>query len=193
MIRLGMELGVLDENGVPVDAKSQMIGAGQRQEIGVLSESGNERKVVSRITKPDGEYLFEIASKSNERNAKKSTVLLSEDEAEALLKLLFRQYFSFDGEEIVLVNHPVEESINVQTDPQQDIYHDILSRMKKGNIEYIDKSKAGGGLYFFDNAFALDLIQAGYPIRRAPDGTKSTSGKAAWFLRKADFQRSKDE
>lgn len=55
--------------------------------------------------------------------------------------------------------------------------------LKNNNVEYIDKTLSGGGLYFFDEHVADELKAMGYNVRYAQNGTRSTVGKAAYYIK----------
>lgn len=63
------------------------------------------------------------------------------------------------------------------------LYETALERLKAANAEYVDRFSVGGGLYFFDEAIANELKQAGYPVRYAAQGNRSTANRPAWYLR----------
>jgi len=63
------------------------------------------------------------------------------------------------------------------------LYEKALERLKAANVEYVDRISVGGGLYFFDEAIANELKQAGYPVQYAAQGSRSTSNRPAWYLR----------
>ena len=61
---------------------------------------------------------------------------------------------------------------------------DTARQMLKGrNLEYVDKTSAGGALYFFSSEIADELKQKGFAGSYAPNGTKGTAHRAAWFVK----------
>lgn len=69
--------------------------------------------------------------------------------------------------------------------PRNDkLVHDaIVKHLMDEGAEYIDMTHKGGGLYFFSEAIAEDLKSKGYNIEYAKNGSRSTSGRPAWYLR----------
>ena len=64
------------------------------------------------------------------------------------------------------------------------LVHDaIVKHLMDEGAEYIDMTHKGGGLYFFSDSIAEDLINKGYNISFAEKGSRSTSGRPAWYLR----------
>lgn len=63
------------------------------------------------------------------------------------------------------------------------LIRDMLIRHCLDNhLEYIDMTERGGGFYFFDEDTSRDLAAKGYEVRYAPNGTKNTSNRPAWYL-----------
>ena len=69
--------------------------------------------------------------------------------------------------------------------PKSDkLVHDaIVKHLMDEGAEYIDMTHKGGGLYFFSEAIAEDLKAKGYNIGYAENGSRSTSGRPAWYLK----------
>ena len=64
------------------------------------------------------------------------------------------------------------------------LVHDaIVKHLMDEGAEYIDMTHKGGGLYFFSESIAEDLKGKGYNIGFAEKGSRSTSGRPAWYLR----------
>jgi len=64
------------------------------------------------------------------------------------------------------------------------LVHDaIVKHLMDEGVEYIDMTHKGGGLYFFSESIAEDLKSKGYNIGFAEKGSRSTSGRPAWYLR----------
>lgn len=64
------------------------------------------------------------------------------------------------------------------------LIHDMLiSHFTEEGLVYIDKMNSNGGLYFFDDATALELKKKGYKVFYAPNGTRSTERKPAWYIK----------
>lgn len=64
------------------------------------------------------------------------------------------------------------------------LVHDaIVKHLMDEGVEYIDMTHKGGGLYFFSESIAKDLKNKGYKIGFAEKGSRSTSGRPAWYLR----------
>lgn len=64
------------------------------------------------------------------------------------------------------------------------LIHDMLIKhFVENNMEYIDKTDKGGAIYFFDEAASKELALKGYKVQYAQNGSKSTSGRAAWYIR----------
>lgn len=53
---------------------------------------------------------------------------------------------------------------------------------QKDNVEYIDKTKNGGSLYFYDSQVADNLKKRGYIVLYAKYGTKGTQFRPAWYI-----------
>lgn len=62
------------------------------------------------------------------------------------------------------------------------IYNAIIQHFTEENIEYIDKTEKGGGLYFFSKQAADELKSKGYSVHYTENGTKGTDHRAAWYL-----------
>ena len=54
--------------------------------------------------------------------------------------------------------------------------------LQEWNIPFIDMTPRGGRLYFFDPEAARELKERGYGVRYAPNGSKSTGNKPAWYI-----------
>ena len=69
--------------------------------------------------------------------------------------------------------------------PKSDkLVHDaIVKHLMDEGAEYIDMTHKGGGLYFFSQSVAEELKAKGYNIDYAQKGSRSTSGRPAWYLR----------
>ena len=59
----------------------------------------------------------------------------------------------------------------------------VKQRLRDTGLEYVDKTESGGSLYFFDETIADSLKQEGYSVFYAPNGTKGTKHRAAWFVK----------
>lgn len=65
------------------------------------------------------------------------------------------------------------------------LVHDaIVKHLMDEGAEYIDMTHKGGGLYFFSETIAEELKGKGYNICYAEKGSRSTSGRPAWYLKK---------
>lgn len=69
--------------------------------------------------------------------------------------------------------------------PKSDkLVHDaVIRHLMDEGAEYIDMTHKGGGLYFFSESIAEDLKDKGYNIGYAENGSRSTSGRPAWYLK----------
>lgn len=65
---------------------------------------------------------------------------------------------------------------------QSVLYDSVIKYLSDNGLDYIDKTSSGGSLYFFNEQAAMQFKEKGYAVRYAPAGTKSTSGKAAWYI-----------
>lgn len=64
------------------------------------------------------------------------------------------------------------------------LVHDaIVKHLMDEGAEYIDMTHKGGGLYFFSEAIAEELKGKGYHIGYAEKGSRSTSGRPAWYVK----------
>jgi len=64
------------------------------------------------------------------------------------------------------------------------LVHDaIIKHLMDEGVEYVDMTHKGGGLYFFSQGVADELKAKGYNIGYAEKGSRSTSGRPAWYLR----------
>ncbi|MBR0340884.1 MAG: AAA family ATPase [Oscillospiraceae bacterium] len=59
----------------------------------------------------------------------------------------------------------------------------IVNRLIRKGLKYVDQTEKGGALYFFDKAMADELKKEGVTVAYAPNGTKSTKGKPAWYVK----------
>lgn len=63
------------------------------------------------------------------------------------------------------------------------VVHDmVISNLKFREIEFIDLTEKGGGLYFFDKSFADELKAGHYDVRYARNGTRRTRHRPAWYM-----------
>lgn len=58
----------------------------------------------------------------------------------------------------------------------------LVRHLKDSGLEYVDMTERGGCLYFFDEPTAKELTEKGYKVHFAPNGTKSTAGRPAWYV-----------
>lgn len=63
------------------------------------------------------------------------------------------------------------------------IYSELIRYFDENGVEYIDKTTSGGSLYFFDKAEAENLKNKKYRIFFAPNGTKGTDHRPAWYIK----------
>ena len=77
---------------------------------------------------------------------------------------------------------PESLSRNAQDQARPDFYDSTLKRLKDARLEYVDKSGEGGSLYFFDEQLGTELKRMGYPVHFAPNGSKSTGHRPAWYI-----------
>lgn len=69
-------------------------------------------------------------------------------------------------------------------EPKPKLLHDaMIHHFDEEGIEYVDKTSAGGSLYFFAEAVANDLTTKGYQVHFAENGTKGTGHRPAWYIR----------
>lgn len=69
-------------------------------------------------------------------------------------------------------------------EPKPKLLHDaVIRHFDEEGIEYVDKTSAGGSLYFFAEAAANDLTAKGYQVHFAENGTKGTGHRPAWYIR----------
>lgn len=59
----------------------------------------------------------------------------------------------------------------------------IINRFKRHGIRYLDLTAKGGAIYFFDKTMADELKKEGLTILYAANGTKSTKGEPAWYVK----------
>ena len=59
----------------------------------------------------------------------------------------------------------------------------IVNRLIRKGLKYVDQTEKCGALYFFDKAMADELKKEGVTVAYAPNGTKSTKGKPAWYVK----------
>ncbi len=62
-------------------------------------------------------------------------------------------------------------------------YTPLIKYLKSTNQEFVDKSPKGGALYFFSQAAADHATALGYKVAYAPNGTKGTGHRPAWYVR----------
>lgn len=63
------------------------------------------------------------------------------------------------------------------------LYEELIRRFDAAGLEYVDKTSAGGSLYFFSETEAGNLKDKGYPVYYAEQGTKGTGHRPAWYVR----------
>lgn len=78
----------------------------------------------------------------------------------------------------------VKEETKMITRSDKLVHDAIVKHLMDEGVEYIDMTHKGGGLYFFSESVAKELKAKGYNIGYAENGSRSTSGKPAWYLRK---------
>ena len=62
-------------------------------------------------------------------------------------------------------------------------YEEALEYLNSCGVEYVNKTMAGGGLYFFGESEATALKDKGFPVRFAEKGTKGTGYRPAWYIK----------
>lgn len=62
-------------------------------------------------------------------------------------------------------------------------YKELIHRFNQDGIEYVDKTINGGSLYFFTEDAANLATELGYKVAYAPNGTKGTGHRPAWYAR----------
>ena len=60
---------------------------------------------------------------------------------------------------------------------------EMLELFRDRGLEYVDKTAQGGGFYFFNKPMAEELKIQKCHVSYAPNGTKSTEGRPAWFVK----------
>lgn len=60
---------------------------------------------------------------------------------------------------------------------------DVIVLFQDKGLDYVDKTAQGGGFYFFSEAMAEELKTQKCHVSYAPNGTKSTKGRPAWFVK----------
>ena len=60
---------------------------------------------------------------------------------------------------------------------------EVVKILKDKGVEYIDLTKKGGSVYFFDEGLADELKHKGLSIHYAKNGTKKTGGRPAWYVK----------
>lgn len=58
-----------------------------------------------------------------------------------------------------------------------------LRILQEHNEEYVDKTSSGGALYFYSDSIAEELKGSGLAVSFAPNGTKGTGHRPAWFVK----------
>lgn len=79
---------------------------------------------------------------------------------------------------------PKRKAEKPMIEPKPKLLHDaVIRHFDEEKIEYVDKTSAGGGLYFFAEAVANDLTAKGFQVHFAENGTKGTGHRPAWYIR----------
>lgn len=60
---------------------------------------------------------------------------------------------------------------------------EMVELFRDRGLEYVDKTAQGGGFYFFNEPIVEELKIQKCRVSYAPNGTKSTGGRAAWFIK----------
>lgn len=76
-----------------------------------------------------------------------------------------------------------KEGVKVIPSSDKLVHDAIVRHLMDEGAEYIDMTHKGGGLYFFSESIADELKRKGYNIGYAENGSRSTSGRPAWYLR----------
>ena len=101
------------------------------------------------------------------------------------VKLGGRYFVSLSDKESAKEQKQCEKEEQKMIASSDKLEHDaIVKHLMDEGVEYIDMTHKGGGLYFFSESVAEDLKAKGYNIGFAEKGSRSTSGRAAWYLRK---------
>lgn len=78
---------------------------------------------------------------------------------------------------------PVIPSEDVDTPCNAAALNEILHYLQDNRYDYIDKTEKGGALYFFEQAAADELKKRGINVMHAPNGSRSTKNRPAWFVK----------
>lgn len=62
-------------------------------------------------------------------------------------------------------------------------YNAAMLLLRDQSQEFVDKTSSGGALYFFSKTVVQELKKRGYSVYYAPNGTKGTEHRAAWFVK----------
>lgn len=60
---------------------------------------------------------------------------------------------------------------------------EMIELFRDRGLEYVDKTAQGGGFYFFNETMAEELKIQKCHVSYAPNGTKNTEGRPAWFVK----------
>lgn len=76
------------------------------------------------------------------------------------------------------------QSVQLQTSDQRSATYGAAMRLlREKEQSFVDKTGNGGSLYFFSETIARELEADGYTVYFAPNGTKGTDHRAAWFVK----------
>ena len=100
------------------------------------------------------------------------------------IKLADRYFVSLPDSEISIGQNMNDKGENRMIARSDKLVHDaIVKHLMDEGEEYIDMTHKGGGLYFFSESIAEELKSKGYNIGYAEKGSRSTSGRPAWYLK----------
>ena len=101
------------------------------------------------------------------------------------VKLGEKYFVSLSDKEAAKKQNQTEKEEQKMIASSDKLVHDaIVKHLMDEGVEYIDMTHKGGGLYFFSERVAEELKGKGYNIGYAEKGSRSTSGRPAWYLRK---------
>lgn len=75
---------------------------------------------------------------------------------------------------------------NIRQNEVSDVFSELdmtISYLKIHKLEYVDKTAAGGCLYFFDQKAAAELTDMGVKLQYAHNGTTSTGNRPGWYIK----------
>lgn len=96
---------------------------------------------------------------------------------------LFLYFVSLSDKEAAESGQSVKEEGAMIASSDKLVHDAIVKHLMDEGVEYIDMTHKGGGLYFFSEKVAEELKDKGYRIGYAENGSRSTSGRPAWYLR----------